>query len=372
MKIAFYAPMKPPDHPIPSGDRQMARALVKALQQGGHEVELAARLRSRDASGNFERQERLDHLGQGLAKRYLRQVKSGLRPKPDLWFTYHLYYRAADWIGPRVADALKIPYVVAEASLAPKRAGGPWDHSYQAAVRAVTQAAAIFPINPLNSGCLPDKEKIKDLPPFMDLAPFTDVTSDRQSFPLDPEVPWIVVSAMMRSRAKLQSYQVIAESLKRVTAPFRLLIIGDGPARPEVQRLFADFPQSKVHFAGELNSTAYAQALACGDLFFWPAVNEAYGMALLEAQALGLPALAGRQGGVPAIVEDTVTGLLAPPGDPQAFAGLLDLLLRDPDRRQAMGTAARLKTQARHSLPAASALLNKGLAGLMGQQDAQT
>src|SRR3546814_1683340 len=47
------------------------------------------------------------------------------RQRPQLWFTYHLYYKAPDWIGPKVARALRIPYVVAEASVAYKRASGP-------------------------------------------------------------------------------------------------------------------------------------------------------------------------------------------------------------------------------------------------------
>jgi hypothetical protein len=45
MRIAFYAPMKPPDHPVPSGDRRMSRLLIAALGRAGHEVELASRLR---------------------------------------------------------------------------------------------------------------------------------------------------------------------------------------------------------------------------------------------------------------------------------------------------------------------------------------
>ena len=46
MRIAFYAPLKPPDHPVPSGDRRIARLLLEALRRAGHEVALASRLRS--------------------------------------------------------------------------------------------------------------------------------------------------------------------------------------------------------------------------------------------------------------------------------------------------------------------------------------
>ena len=46
MRIGFYAPLKAPDHPVPSGDRQMARHLMAALGAAGHGVELVSRLRS--------------------------------------------------------------------------------------------------------------------------------------------------------------------------------------------------------------------------------------------------------------------------------------------------------------------------------------
>ena len=52
MKVAFYAPMKPPGHPVPrSGDRRAARLLIEALRRGGHEVRIASRLRSWDVPG---------------------------------------------------------------------------------------------------------------------------------------------------------------------------------------------------------------------------------------------------------------------------------------------------------------------------------
>ncbi|MFZ9635662.1 MAG: glycosyl transferase, partial [Alphaproteobacteria bacterium] len=59
MRLAFYAPLKPPDHPVPSGDRRMAQLLMAALAARGHDVELASRLRRRDGAGPPARQLRL-------------------------------------------------------------------------------------------------------------------------------------------------------------------------------------------------------------------------------------------------------------------------------------------------------------------------
>src|SRR6185437_1003389 len=175
MRIAFYAPLKPPDYPVASGDRTMARLLLAALRQAGHEVTVAARLRSRDAAGDIRRQQRLETLGRRLAARYVRRARAGGEP-PQLWFTYHLYDKAADWIGPAAAAALEIPYVVAEASIAERRAGGPWRLGHAATLAALRQAAAIIGLNSADrAGVMPyltAPERWHALPPFLETAPY--------------------------------------------------------------------------------------------------------------------------------------------------------------------------------------------------------
>ena len=133
MRIAFYAPLKPPDHPVPSGDRQVAQLFLKALRLAGHEPVLASRFRSFEGRGDGQRQARLAVLGRRLADRSLRRYRQTPMAAPELWFTYHLYHKAPDWLGPRISTALEIPYVVAEASFAPKQAGGPWMIGHRAA-----------------------------------------------------------------------------------------------------------------------------------------------------------------------------------------------------------------------------------------------
>src|SRR5689334_9335213 len=126
MRVAFYAPLKPPDHPVPSGDRRVARLLLDALRLAGHEPFLASDLRSHDGAGDPERQARLAELGRHETERLLGQWRQMPGTAPELWFTYHLYYKAPDGLGPAVCNTLGIPYVIAEASVAPKRADGRW------------------------------------------------------------------------------------------------------------------------------------------------------------------------------------------------------------------------------------------------------
>src|SRR5689334_7783479 len=109
MRIAFYAPMKSPDHPVPSGDRTMARLIIAALARAGHEIVLASRFRSWEPRDE-RRQARLAAFGARLAARALREMEHTPERRPALWFTYHLYHKAPDHLGPRITAALGIPY----------------------------------------------------------------------------------------------------------------------------------------------------------------------------------------------------------------------------------------------------------------------
>jgi glycosyltransferase involved in cell wall biosynthesis len=374
-RILFYAPLKPPTHPVPSGDRTMARLLMLALQQGGFDAVLASRLRARIADpAVLLVQETLRAQAWGIADRMIAKLQAlPKRERPKAFFTYHLYYKAVDWIGPRVAAALAIPYLVAEASHAPKRAAGAWAFNHAGAEAAIAAADAIFCLNPNDKACLAQiagRRVLVDLPPFLDLQSFAPIVPTRddartmlaQRHGLDVKRPWLLAVGMMRKGDKLVSYQVLAEALRRakLTRPL-LLIAGDGEAKAEVQRAFHDAP-CEVRFLGALSLDALIGPYAASDLLVWPAINEAFGMALLEAQACGLPVLAGASGGVPAIVADGKTGFLVPPGDAAAFAdGLKRALKSDLPK---LGKAARAKVKRRHDLPAAAATLTRALAKL--------
>lgn len=102
---------------------------------------------------------------------------------------------------------------------------------------------------------------------------------------------------------------------------------------------------------------------AC-DLYVWPAIKEAWSMALLEAQAAGLPVVAGRSGAVDSIVAEGETGLLVPAGDAAALADALSRLLEEPDLRRRMGTAARTRAARVHNAATAATVLDRHLRAL--------
>jgi glycosyltransferase involved in cell wall biosynthesis len=354
MRIAFYAPLKAPNHPTASGDRRVARLLMDALRLAGHTVELVSEFRSFERNGDAQRQQALSREGASVAEALCARWQSGpADQRPALWFTYHLYYKAPDWIGPAVCRALGIPYVVAEGSHAAKRANGPWALGHAAVEQALRMADLLLCPTAFDvAGLLqvvPDCGRIRRLPPFLDPTPYQRAARKRGLWRahlqarngLAPEQPWLVVAAMMRPGDKLDSYRVLADALPwLLDLPWQLLVAGDGDARAEVETVLAAAAPGRVHFLGACDARAMAALYAAGDLCVWPAVNEAYGMAMLEAQAAGMPVVSCATRGVPDVVQDGVTGLLAPQIDARALARCVRALLVDPARREAMGVAA--------------------------------
>ncbi|MGH6912369.1 MAG: glycosyltransferase family 4 protein [Geminicoccales bacterium] len=372
MSVAFYAPLKSPDHPTPSGDRRMARALIDALGRTGQRIDLACRLRSYDRTGDAVRQRRLQMLGLRCAGRLSRRYRGG-HDRPQAWLTYHGYHKAPDWLGPEVTSDLRIPYLLAEASFAPKQAFGPWALGHRATEQALRQADVVLGLTRLDLECLapliaPPAE-LRYLPPFLDPAPYLAAREARDRhraelaarWRLDLGRPWLLTVAMMRADVKRESYRLLADALGRILGgAWQLLVVGDGPARAEIEAAFAPLGESRVAFAGAIGAGLEA-CYAAADLYVWPAVREAYGVAMLEAQAAGLPVVAGREGGVEEVVQHDLTGILTPPRDPRALAHAMSQLLDDPERRHAMAESAWRFVAGHRSLAGAAQALAEAL-----------
>ncbi|MHB0937484.1 MAG: N-acetyl-alpha-D-glucosaminyl L-malate synthase BshA [Armatimonadota bacterium] len=122
--------------------------------------------------------------------------------------------------------------------------------------------------------------------------------------------------------------------------PARLVLLGDGPDRPEAERLACALEISdRVIFAG--NMAHVENVLAVADLFLLASEVESFGLAALEAMACEVPVVGTRIGGVPEVVEEGETGLLVPLGDVDALAEAGIRLLSDPDLLAQYGRASR-------------------------------
>ncbi|MFV0512309.1 MAG: glycosyltransferase family 4 protein [Jhaorihella sp.] len=337
IRVAFHAPMKSPLSPVPSGDREMARNLMAAIAAGGARVDLVSGLKTHDKAGDVGVQSRTREL----AKAEITRLTGALAADPPaLWVTYHNYYKAPDLIGPAVSRALGLPYVQVESTRARKRLSGRWADFAAAAEAACDAAAAIFHLTANDLIALkrhrPQGQSLIRLRPFLPIAQLPDASDCSGA---------MLAAGMMRDGDKLDSYRIVADTLAQLEGAWRLDIAGDGPARGEVEAMMAPFGP-RVRFLGQLDRTALAAAYGRASLFFWPGVNEAFGMVYLEAQAAGLPVVAQNRPGVRDIL---LPGDYPGPREgPGALASRIRTLLDNPGLRRDLGASARAMIARRH------------------------
>jgi N-acetyl-alpha-D-glucosaminyl L-malate synthase BshA len=119
----------------------------------------------------------------------------------------------------------------------------------------------------------------------------------------------------------------------------RLVLIGDGPVRADVERqVAANGLSAHVEFVGEQQDLV--PWLSACDVFLLPSAQESFGLAALEAMACEVPVVAFRVGGLPEIIDDGVTGFVCTPDSAQEMADRAIELLTNQRRRADMGTAA--------------------------------
>ena len=96
--------------------------------------------------------------------------------------------------------------------------------------------------------------------------------------------------------------------------PSKLVLVGDGPERPKMERLSRELEISDhVNFLGNLKSTK--EVLNISDLFILPSSSESFGLAALEALACGVPVISTNSGGIPEVVEHGKSGFLSEAGN---------------------------------------------------------
>ena len=366
-RIAFYAPLKPPDDPTPSGDRQIARLIMDALGRAGYAVDLVSSFISyqkRPSAAVFrDRMVAARAEAEGLLQR-LRALPAG--EGPDAWLTYHPYCKAPDWLGPDIARQLAIPYVTVEACRTRQNSDADWAEGRAVVQAAIRQAAINFCLKPSDrrylEEVLPSPATVRMLAPFLDLSALPAPASPPAR---TPGVPLIAAAGMMRPGKKETCFRLLAEALGEVTdLPWQLVLIGDGPARPAIEAAFAGFGPGRLHWTGAIDQAEVIAWLDRADFFAWPGYREPIGMVYLEAAARGLPVAAFNSLGVPLVVRDGETGLLAPEGNIKAYARTIRRLIEDEPLRHRLGRAARAKAAAEHDIAAASVTMRSAIDAL--------
>ena len=154
----------------------------------------------------------------------------------------------------------------------------------------------------------------------------------------EPEKPLMLFVSRL-SREKRADWLL---PIVRQISGIRLAIVGDGPARSQLEKLFAGTP---TVLTGYLRGTELATAFASGDIFSFTGAEETFGNVVAEAMASGLAVVAPRSGGVVDLVEDGVTGLLFKPEDHSKFLDCVRELAQDLDRAKRMGQAGQKKAR---------------------------
>jgi phosphatidylinositol alpha-mannosyltransferase len=130
-------------------------------------------------------------------------------------------------------------------------------------------------------------------------------------------------------------------ALRRTRSDVRLLILGDGPLRPFIERLVPEQLREDVVFVGRVDRLRPGY-LASADILFSPCSLASFGMVLLEGMSAGLPVVASRLPGFEFVMRDGIDGLMVDRADDdRVCAAALNRLLDDPALRAAMGRAGR-------------------------------
>jgi glycosyltransferase involved in cell wall biosynthesis len=159
-----------------------------------------------------------------------------------------------------------------------------------------------------------------------------------------PEGPLVGVVARLQPEKGVATFLEAAARVSKFSPETRFLVAGDGPLREELQGLAERLGmEDRVLFLGYRSDARALMELL--DVLVVPSMTEGSPLIVLEAMAAGLPVVASDVGGVPDQARHGEEGLLVPPGDPEALAGAMGELLRDPRRARRLGAAGRRRTE---------------------------
>jgi glycosyltransferase involved in cell wall biosynthesis len=341
--VAFYAPLKSPESPVPSGDREIARLMIQALRLAGCAVDQVSAVISYQKRPSAELYDRRRAQVAAEEARIRTLWNRDATRIPDLWFTYHPYCKSPDWLGPPLCRSFGIPYVTAEACRTRQGTDRDWAKGRAATQGAVRFARRNFVLKESDwqylSTLMPGMETAVRIKPFVNVADMPMVSEACRLF--DNDHPVLLAAGMMRPGAKSDSYRLLAAALKRIEdRKWNLVVAGDGPERAAVEALLTFSDTDRVRFAGSVEHRVMFGLMDASDLFVWPGVGEAIGLVYLEAQARGLPVVALNTAGVPLVVGDRVGGLLVASDNADDFAATIGRLLNAPDERHQLGRNA--------------------------------
>jgi len=353
MKICFYAPFKPIGHPNPSGDLIIATGLVDFLAEQGHEVKIASDFRSRWIYWK-------PWLFPRIILEFFIVSKRIRKFQPDIWLSYHCYYKSPDLFGPRICQNQKIPYIIFQGIFSTKRKrkikSAPGFYLNRHALRQADHIFTNRKNDHKNLQRIIPAKRLSYIKPgiFPEQFQFNKLARRkmRQQWQVN-DTPIILSAAMFRPDVKTEGLSWLIRSLATLAGkgiPFTLVIAGDGSERNSLMELAKKHLPDRVVFAGKIDRQKMYEFYSGGDLFAFPGIRESLGMVFLEAQSCGLPVVAFDNGGIPEVVQQETTAFLTPPFAREKFCAAIKQLLHDQEQRNSMGKAAAHHVRSNHDL----------------------
>lgn len=136
----------------------------------------------------------------------------------------------------------------------------------------------------------------------------------------------------------LQTFVDTVKRLRQTNTNIRAMIVGDGPAKKELEHMLPE-----AYFTGFITGDELSRAYSSSDIFLFPSETETFGNVTLEAMSSGLPCIVADATGSRSLVESGVNGFLAAPRDTKAFANCVIKVVEDKDLLSEMSKAARQK-----------------------------
>jgi len=192
-------------------------------------------------------------------------------------------------------------------------------------------------------------EKIRYVPNGIPDQPPGDRELVRARLGIPGEAPLIGTVCALRPQKALHVALEAVASLADEQPDLRFLVVGDGPERARLERE-ASVLAGRAIFLGRVPPADVPDFVAAMDVLVCSSSFEGTPLAVLEWMAAGKAIVATRVGGIPALIDDGVEGLLVSPNDSASLARAIDRLLRDPDGRRTLGMAARRRQQAEFRL----------------------
>ncbi|MFO8085817.1 MAG: glycosyltransferase [Desulfobacterales bacterium] len=279
---------------------------------------------------------------------------------PDIWLTYHTYYKAPDIIGPYVTGKKKIPYVIFQGIYSTKRRRDlrtvPGFFLNRLALKRAAHIFSNRREDELNLQRIIIHDRISYVAPgiFPKAFQFDPIARRKlRQFWDVGDSPVIVSAAMFRRDVKTEGLSWVIRACGKIFdegSDLFLAIAGDGKQKHFLKNLADKHLPGRVIFTGKLQRDEMYRFYSAGDLFVFPGIRESLGMVFLEAQSCGLPVVAFKNGGIPEVVWQGETGFLTPLLAEKPFIHAIKTLLTNYRLMKKMGRKACEYVRDKHDL----------------------